>query len=122
MLSAHRQGDRTMTTGQQAKLGRRHILAAGAAAGVATALGGPPADCPGMSSKTVNATQNTSQRTHTLMALLMALLMVLSSSLALPQRQVFASSKDDTGTHIAHIENGLLASVVIKGQPPATMK
>jgi CubicO group peptidase (beta-lactamase class C family) len=32
-----------MTTGQQAKLGRRHILAAGAAAGVATALGGPPA-------------------------------------------------------------------------------
>jgi CubicO group peptidase (beta-lactamase class C family) len=33
-----------------------------------------------------------------------------------------STSNDDTGTHTAHIENGLLPSVVIKGQPPATMK
>jgi CubicO group peptidase (beta-lactamase class C family) len=32
------------------------------------------------------------------------------------------TSRDDAGTHGAHFENGLLPSVVIKGQPPATMK
>jgi len=46
----------------------------------------------------------------------------LSASLAHPQRQFFSSSKDDTATHIARIENGLLPSVMIKGQPPPTMK
>jgi hypothetical protein len=38
---------------------------------------------------------------------------------AVGQREVASSP---VGTHIAHIENGLLSSVVIKGQPPATMK
>jgi CubicO group peptidase (beta-lactamase class C family) len=33
-----------------------------------------------------------------------------------------ATSKSDTDAHATHIENGLLRSVVIKGQPPATMK
>ena len=46
----------------------------------------------------------------------------LSGSLAHPQRQFSSSSNGDTATHIAHIENGLLPSVMIKGQPPATMK
>src|ERR1700683_4940501 len=33
-----------------------------------------------------------------------------------------STAKDDTDTHITHIENGLLSSVVIKDQPPTTMK
>ena len=46
----------------------------------------------------------------------------LSASLAHPQPQFLSSSKGDAGAHIARIEDGLLPSVVIKGQPPATMK
>jgi len=33
-----------------------------------------------------------------------------------------AAAQDAPATHIAHIENGLLPSAIIKGQPPATMK
>src|SRR5579871_906325 len=44
---------------------------------------------------------------------------------AVGQREVAGApdnTQNDTATHIAHIEDGLLSSVAIKGQPPATMK